>query len=120
MSKGYSGHFGGTKGSNKAFTDFPKVVHSGRQDKHIQGTNNFIEGRSIFLGTQHQAEEMIKQFSGTGQMISSNRERVDFGRVIGYYTDPKTGEQIPTTMGTIHYSKDGAHIVPARPKGGEE
>lgn len=116
MSKGYSGHFGGTKGANKAFTDFPKVVHSGRQDKHIQGTNNFIEGRSIFLGTQHQAEEMIKQFSGTGRPVGANKEIVDFGRVIGYYVDDSTGKRYPTTMGTIHYSKDGAHIVPSKPK----
>ena len=49
-------------------------------------------------------------------MLSNNRESVDFGRVIGYYVDPVTQEKIPTTMGTIHYSKDGAHIVPARPK----
>ena len=116
MSKGGSGHFGGTKGANRVFSDYPKTVHGGRQDKHIPGTNNYTEGRSIFSGTKNQAEQLIKQYSGTGQMLSNNRERVDFGRVIGYYVDPVTQEKTPTTMGTIHYLKDGAHIVPARPK----
>lgn len=116
MSKGASGHFSGTKGARRAFIDYPKTIHSGRQDKHILGTNNYTEGRSIFSGTKNQAEQLIKQYGGTGQVLSKNKERVDFGRVIGYYVDPVTQEKTPTTMGTIHYSKDGAHIVPARPK----
>lgn len=116
MSKGGSGSFSGTKGSNKAFSDYPKSVHKGRQDKHIVGSNNYTPGRSVFSGTQKQAETLIKQHSGTGQMLGTNRERVDFGKNIGYYVDPSTKEKLPTTMGIIHYSKDGAHIVPARPK----
>lgn len=43
-------------------------------------------------------------------------ERVDFGKIIGYYVDPQTGKKHPTTMGIIHYSKNGAHIVPSKPK----
>ena len=116
MSKGSSGSFSGTKGANKAFSDFPKTVHSGRQDKHIVGSNNYTDGRSVFSGTTRQAEKLIKEYSGTGQVLGSNRERVDFGKQIGYYVDPQTNERMPTTMGIIHYSKDGAHIVPARPK----
>lgn len=44
------------------------------------------------------------------------REVVDFQEIIGKYVDPSTGKSYDTTMGTIHYSKEGAHIVPARPK----
>ena len=116
MSKGGSGSFLGTKGANKAFSDYPKTVHKGRQDKHIVGSNNYTSGRSTFSGTPKQAETLIKQHSGTGQVLGSNRERVNFGKQIGYYVDPQTNERMPTTMGIIHYSKDGAHIVPARPK----
>ena len=116
MSKGASGLFSGTKGSNKVFADYPKTVHKGRQDKHIVGSNNYTQGRSVFSGTQKQAEDLIKQFSGSGQMLSPNRERIDFGKTIGYYVDPATNEKLPTTVGIVHYSKDGAHIVPARPK----
>ncbi len=46
------------------------------------------------------------------------KERVDFGKTIGFYHNPQTQKSIPTTMGIIHYSKDGAHIVPAKPRGG--
>lgn len=116
MSKGGSGHFGGTKGANRVFSDYPKTVHGGRQDKHIPGTNNYTEGRSIFSGTKNQAEQLIKQYSGSGQPIGNNKERVDFGHVIGYYVDESTGRSYPTTMGIIHYSKSGAHIVPSKPK----
>ena len=116
MSKGGSGSFLGTKGSNKAFSDYPKTVHKGRQDKHIVGSNNYTPGRSVFSGTQKQAENLIKQHSGTGQPLGPNKERVDFGKVIGNYVDDSSGKSYPTTMGIIHYSKSGAHIVPAKPK----
>ncbi|MCY8370446.1 polymorphic toxin type 50 domain-containing protein [Bacillus haynesii] len=46
---------------------------------------------------------------------SQGREVVDFGQKIGKAYDMKTGKYIETTRGTIHYSKDGAHIVPAKP-----
>ena len=116
MSKGASGLFSGTKGSNKVFADYPKTVHKGKQDKHIVGSNNYTPGRSVFLGTPKQAETLIKQHSGTGQPLDPNKERVDFGKVIGNYVDASSGESYPTTMGIIHYSKSGAHIVPAKPK----
>lgn len=116
MSKGGSGSFSGTKGANKAFSDYPKTVHSGRQDKHLVGSNNYILGRSTFSGTPKQAETLIKQHSGTGQPLGSNKERVDFGKVIGNYIDDSSGKSYPTTIGIIHYSKSGAHIVPAKPK----
>ncbi len=116
MSKGGSGSFSGTKGASKAFSDYPKTVHSGRQDKHIVGSNNYTSGRSVFSGTTRQAETLIKQYSGTGQPLGPNKERVDFGKPIGRYVDSTTGKSYPTIMGIIHYSKSGAHIVPAKPK----
>ena len=41
------------------------------------------------------------------------KEVVDFKEHIGIWKN-KT-ESLPTTKGTIHYAKDGAHIVPAHP-----
>jgi transposase protein len=41
---------------------------------------------------------------------------VNFNKNIGIYIDPVTGNQTPTTMGIIHYSKNGYHVVPAKPK----
>ena len=47
--------------------------------------------------------------------IGTNKERVNFGEVIGQYVNPATNEAVDTTMGIIHYSKTGTHIVPAQP-----
>lgn len=46
-------------------------------------------------------------------------EVVDFGVVIGMHRNSKTGHARPTTRGTIHYSKTGAHVVPTTPKKGK-
>ena len=95
----------------------PKI-HEGRQDKHIVGTNNFIPGRSEL--TANPVE--LGRRAGTGQQLGDtpvgdpgSRERVDFGRNIGNVVNPK-GESAPTSVGNIHYGKDGIHIVPAWPK----
>ena len=97
------------------FTKYTKKLHSGRQGKHIVGHNNYKKGRSIFSGTVSDAQQLIKKYSGTGQRINSTSERVNFKKVIGKYVDEVTGKAYDTTVGTIRYSKDGAHIVPARP-----
>ena len=59
---------------------------------------------------------------GTGQPVNKvqvglpgSKERIDFGKVIGTYIDPKTGVQLPTSKGIVHYSNKGIHIVPSRP-----
>ena len=59
----------------------------------------------------------------TGEWIGTNKERkrehlllrIDFGKVIGQYVNQVTNETIDTTMGIIHYSKTGTHIVTAQP-----
>ena len=105
------------KVANKAtdFSKFTKKIHSGRQGKHIVNHNNYKKGRSIFSGSLSEAQQLIKEYSGTGQRINSTSERVNFKKVIGKYVDEVTGKTYDTTVGTIRYSKDGAHIVPARP-----
>ena len=105
------------KAADKAsdFAKYPKKIHVGRQGKHIVGHNNYKKGRSIFLGSTTDAQQLIKKYSGKGQRINATSERVDFKKVIGKYVDEVTGKSYDTTVGTIRYSKDGAHIVPARP-----
>lgn len=109
MGAGRSGYFRGTRGGRT-------TLHADRQGKHIVGNKNYIPGKSIFIGTLKDAQQLIREFSGYGTSAGENRERVDFGKIIGYYIDPQTGKKYPTTMGIIHYSKDGAHIVPSKPK----
>ena len=62
-----------------------------------------------------EAQDMVNKNSGYGSKVSENKERVDFGKTIGIFVDQNTGKRIPTTVGIIHYSKSGTHIVPAEP-----
>ncbi|WP_150540079.1 polymorphic toxin type 50 domain-containing protein [Actinobacillus vicugnae] len=64
-----------------------------------------------------------KVYAGSGRQIGKinvglpgSKERVHFNKVIGDYIDPITEKRLPTTIGIIHYSKNGYHVVPARPK----
>lgn len=90
------------------------TLHWGQQGKHIPGHNNYIPGRSIL--THPDPQSLLNDFAGKGQPVGKvprgqpgSKERVDFGQVIGEVDGQ------PTTKGIIHYSKKGAHIVPARP-----
>jgi len=102
------------KSRNKTFDSFPKKIAEGSQGKHIVGHNNYKEGRSILSISMEEAQQLVNIYSGKGSYINSNKERVDFGRQIGYYVNGNTS--MPTTIGIIHYSKNGTHIVPAQPK----
>ena len=94
-------------------------INQGQQDKHIVDTHNYNQAvnagkpRSILSGD---SEQFLNDYAGTGQKISDYKERVDFGETIGQYYDPTTGTYTDTTIGTITYGKNGAHIIPARPK----
>jgi Bacterial toxin 50 len=46
--------------------------------------------------------------------LPGSRERIDFGYEIGMNADP-AGNTSPTTVGILHYAKDGVHVVPGRP-----
>ena len=94
-------------------------VNVGQQEKHITGTNNYNQSvnrginRSIL---SEDAQNLLDEFAGKGQKIGTNKERVNFGKVIGQYYDASTGKYVDTTSGIIHYDASGkAHIVPARP-----
>ena len=101
------------KASN--FSDLPKTIHMGKQGKHILGHNNYQKGKSILNISTDSAQDLIKKYSGTGQKMGKSREKIDFGTIIGKYVHPQTGKTYDTTIGTIHYSKNGTHLVPEKP-----
>ena len=94
-------------------------IEPDKQGKHIPNHRNFKPGNSEW--THPDPQRILRENAGKGQKVAGNpgeagyRERIDCGEIIGYYAD-KSGEKISTTMANIHYSKEGAHIVPARPK----
>lgn len=96
------------------------TIHDGQQGKHIPEHNNFQPGKSEL--TDSNPQRLLQEGAGQGQQIGDtpigqpgSKERVDFGRTIGNYVDPVTGEKTPTNNGIIHYGSRGAHIVPSRP-----
>lgn len=105
--------------SNPAYT----ALHTGRQGKHILGHNNYTEGRSYLTISMDEAQELIKQYVGTGELKRDNsgkwthKEFVTADRVIGYIMPLDGGEPTPTKRFSISYAtgkNKGAHMVPAR------
>ena len=88
-----------------------------KQEKHIPGSSSYQEGKSILAISLNEAQELINQFAGTGQSLNKDKtkERIVFDKIIGKYVEPYTKTNIITTVGIIHYSKSGTHIVPAKP-----
>ncbi|MBQ6472321.1 MAG: hypothetical protein IJJ33_10080 [Victivallales bacterium] len=119
---------GGAVAENTHPKDVIRIVHghttrlnNEKQEKHIPGSHYYIPGKSILTISLQEAQELINQYAGTGKFIDSGytRERVDFRKSIGIHVVLQTGEQITTTIGIIHYSQKGTHLVPAKPRTGD-
>jgi Pretoxin HINT domain/Bacterial toxin 50 len=87
-----------------------------KQGKHIPEHRNFMPGKSEL--THPNPQELLDKFGGTGQQVgktpigqAGSKERIDFGETIGNHSASAS----PTTNGIIHYSNNGAHIVPSAP-----
>ena len=122
MGSGSSGYsIQGTRGSlddgYRHVNGFTTRLNADAQGKHIPGHRNYQKGKSIFRGSLADAQALIEQFAGAGAWIGTNRERVNFGCVVGTCVSDDGATREPTTIGLIHYSKRGAHIVPGRPDG---
>lgn len=114
MGGGIDGNFGRTKGRRSDYK-----IHHGRQNKHIEGTNNYKqqianEKKPSILTAD--PEQLLKEGAGRGTRYGANKTVVDYGKIIGKFYDIRTGMYYDTTRATIHYdSKGNAHIVPAKP-----
>ncbi len=97
-----------------------KTIMTGRQNKHILGSNNYTQGRSYLTISMEEAQKLVHQYAGTGDIkrssegVFSNKEVCIADRIIGVAVDPITGEEYETRKFVIHYAKKGTHIVPAR------
>jgi len=92
-------------------------LNSEKQLKHIPDSPYYQEGKSILTVSLQEAQELVNEFAGTGRFLNVDhtKERVDFGRPVGFHVDPRTHKRLMTTCGLIHYSQIGTHIVPALP-----
>ena len=109
------------EGGTKTVNGYDAKVNVGQQNKHIPGTNEYKNAlnngqtKSIMYGDANDIQKLLNEKAGTGDFLGTNKERVNFGKVIGQYVDPDAGIGVETIIGIIHYGKKGAHIVPARP-----
>lgn len=68
-------------------------------------------------------QKIVNQYAGKGRQVPNkipigqpgSKEVVSHNKIIGQYYDDTKKQFIPTKNFTIHYSKNGTHIVPARP-----
>lgn len=88
-------------------------------NKHVLGHNDFRPTRSVW--DHPDPEGLLRKFGGKGVPHKGTpgapgfRETVDFKEYIGIWKNEKGTVALPTTRGTIHYGKKGAHIVPSDP-----
>ncbi|SDP01636.1 toxin 50 [Eubacterium maltosivorans] len=98
----------------------PKVIESGKQGKHLLDHNNYQLGRSYLTITVEEAQALVDQYAGTGELRLTKsgtwdkKEVVKTDHVIGVDVNAVTGQETETTGFKIHYSKKGVHIVPFR------
>lgn len=91
-------------------------IHAGKQGKHIEGHNNYIDGNGILTENPAILLEGIQtgNFPILRQVGTGNKYIVDFKQDIGVYF--KDGVRIGNTQyGIVTFSKTGAHIIPASP-----
>ncbi len=97
----------------------PDKINPDDQANHVPGSKGVKEGRSAV--THPDVDRLYDTWRGRGEPTNrilrgqpGFRERFDTGgEIVGIHRDGKTGIETPTTRGTIHYDKNGAHIVPA-------
>lgn len=77
---------------------------------------SYIPGRSVLRLSIAEAQRLIEEYAGTGAWFEPNKEVIDFHVAIGIWKKKGGQSGLETTLGTIHYSKSGCHIVPARPE----
>jgi hypothetical protein len=100
--------------------DVSITINPEKQNRHIKGSDGYIDGRSYLLDGVD-AQELVDRYHGTGYVLlnDANKMRISKENIITDYNigvriNPKTGEETLTNRFTIHYSKTGVHIVPTK------
>ena len=113
----------------------PKKVEAAKQNQHnISGSKEWRErcernGGAVLQSevalSLEEVQALVDEFAGTGRLNVSAanppqvKETVTVkGRIIGTWRD-KRGNVSETDSFTIHYSKKGTHVVPAKPSWGK-
>ena len=116
MSKPRSRLIGKADSEFRTTHGFTTAIHFGKQSKHLPGQPNHDSSKSRITIGIRELQRLVELNAGTGRWEGKNKEVVDFGTVIGTFRAKPDDPGVPTARGTIHYSKTGAHVVPARPE----
>ena len=99
---------------------YPLKINRGNQNKHVPDSKGYTPGRSYIYGDLSTAQSLIDQYSGTGAFKLTKagdwtkKEFITADHDIGVYVDHDTGAGSKTNRFSIHYGKNGTHIVPAK------
>lgn len=97
-------------------------INAEKQERHIQGSSRYVDGRSYITISEKEAQNIINAKSGTGTLVKDrkgnwkHKELIDCGKKIGVDIGPVSHKETPTDKATIHYSKAGTHLVPRKEK----
>lgn len=108
-------------------------INAGSQRKHIVGTDAYrrkvekvrkegFRAPSRVTIPVEECERLVRECAGTGHPLTdwkgewSHKEVCSTDSVVGYYVD-REGRESRTRYFTIHYGKNGTHIVPAKDEG---
>ena len=97
-----------------------KTINVNKQNRHIKGSDGYIEGRSYIKGNVEDAQKFVDKLSGTGKPIIdskgnwTNKERVEASETLGVHINPDDNSETETKKATIVYSKTGSHIIPRK------
>ena len=98
--------------------DISTKVNREKQNRHLKGHKDYVEGRSIFDGNLDDAQKLINELSGTGRPIVSasgvwqQKELVRSPRIVGTDISIEDGKRTRTNMAMIQYYKTGTHVYP--------
>lgn len=98
--------------------ELPLTLRPGKQAQHIKG-DKYVEGKSYLTISAEEAQEIVNKYHGTGKIRINNngtqiKEVIITDKDVGVAINVNTREEHATNKLTIHYSKKGTHIIPAR------
>lgn len=103
---------------------FSKKINEAAQRKHREVAKEFKDAqergkfKSVVTISGDALKRLVGEYSGKGTAWALDgvpREDFESKKKIGYYVNKDGTARLPTNCGTIHYSKDGVHVVPAMP-----
>ncbi len=101
---------------------YNKSLNIGNQNKHLVSSHSYNESekKSILYGDLKTAQDLIDKYAGTGEIkINKKGEWIkkEFVSVDYDIGEVWNGEEYkPTNRFSIHYGKNGTHVVPAERK----